>query len=161
MCLKFFSVFFFQFIGKLWRIPGVFYFWEIHFFPCLKTKKNPQKLRGFFFSHVCFLNSYPCKAFSLGMFARRCVFVNSVAPTDVLQVEWLWNELFIGRWRDVLGGGDTLGVNLSDRHTSVFGRNPVADPAWLLSSGLEGSKSVSIKGCWWGCQGVNSLFSFP
>lgn len=96
MCLKFFSVFFFQFIGKLWHIPGVFYFWEVHFFPCLKTKKNQQKLRGFFFSHVCFLNSYSCKAFSLGMFAHRCVFVNSVAPTDVLQVEWLWNELFIG-----------------------------------------------------------------
>lgn len=99
MCLKFFSFFFFffQFIGKLWHIPGVFYFLRSSFLSLFENKEKSTKTeRFFFFSHVCFLNSYSCKAFSLGMFARRCVFVNSVAPTDVLQVEWLWNELFIG-----------------------------------------------------------------
>lgn len=99
MCLKFFSFFFFFF--PVYR-KAMAYSWCVLFsekfisFLVWKQRKINKNWEVFFFSHVCFLNSYSCKAFSLGMFARRCVFVNSVAPTDVLQVEWLWNELFIG-----------------------------------------------------------------
>lgn len=94
----FFVLFFFFFLPvyrKAMAYSWCVLFLRSSFLSLFENKEKSTKTERFF-PHVCFLNSYSCKAFSLGMFARRCVFVNSVAPTDVLQVEWLWNELFIG-----------------------------------------------------------------